>query len=226
MMDIKDKVADLMNNVDTTALIARPLSDWRPILSEECQVYVFGENYLAKRFDQINYKFCEKNEAREILVDNLYALLRYKYFPKSSEEIDERINKIVNSFTANLKTTLKRVSFDRSSNSNIVNMLPDYCIAFRNGVYNFKDDKWLFKYDVIKVDRISNTIYMYSPEYIIMWYLDYDFESLGVKISDVDLKDFIEVMKDLTSTPKNRNFCFELMYNIAHERFVVFSQER
>lgn len=226
MMDIKDKVADLMNNVDTTALIARPLSDWRPILSEECQVYVFGENYLAKRFDQINYKFCEKNEAREILVDNLYALLRYKYFPKSSEEIDERINKIVNSFTANLKTTLKRVSFDRSSNSNVVNMLPDYCIAFRNGVYNFKDDKWLFRYDVIKVDRISNTIYMYSPEYIIMWYLDYDFESLGVKISDVDLKDFIEVMKDLTSTPKNRNFCFELMYNIAHDRFDIFSQER
>lgn len=225
-MDIKNKVADLMNNVDTTALISRPLSDWRPILSEECQVYVFGENYLAKRFDQINYKFCEKNEAREILVDNLYALLRYKYFPKSSEEIDERINKIVASFTANLKTTLKRVSFDKSSNANVVNMLPDYCIAFRNGVYNFKDDKWLFKYDVIKVDRISNTIYMYAPEYIIMWYLDYDFESLGVKVSDVELKDFISVMKDLTSVPSTRNFCFELLYNISHDRFDQFSYER
>lgn len=225
-MDIKTKVADLMNNVDTSALISRPLSDWRPLLSEECQVYVFGENYLGKRFDQINYKFCEKNEAREILVDNLYALLRYKYFPKSSEEIDERINKIVGSFTANLKTTLRRVSFDKASNSNVVNMLPDYCIAFRNGVYNFKDDAWMFKYDMIDVDRISNTIYLYSPEYIIMWYLDYDFDSLGIKISDVPITDFINVMKDLTSAPKTRNYCFELLYNMSHDRFDVFSQER
>lgn len=225
-MDIKSKVADLMNNVDTTALIARPLSDWRPILSEECQVYVFGENYLAKRFDQINYKFCEKNEAKEILIDNLYALLRYKYFPKASEEIDDRINKIVASFTANLKTTLKKVSFDRASDSNVVRMLPDYCIAFRNGVYNFRDDKWLFKYDVIKVERISNTIYMYSPEYIIMWYLDYDFESLGVKVTDINLTNFIDVMKDLTSVPATRNYCFELLYNIAHDKFDEFSFSR
>ena len=71
-------VQDLIENVDTQALLARPLSDWRPILARECQVYVFGENYLAKRFDQINYKFCEKNEAKDVLIDNLYALLRYK----------------------------------------------------------------------------------------------------------------------------------------------------
>ena len=208
-------VQDLIENVDTQALLARPLSDWRPILARECQVYVFGENYLAKRFDQINYKFCEKNEAKDILIDNLYALLRYKYFPRTSEESDDRINKIVASFTANLKTTLHRVSFDSHSDAAIIKMIPDYCIAFRNGVYDFKNDKWLFKYDIIKLERINNSIYMYDDQYAIMWYLDYDFESFGINVMNTPLIDFIDMMKELTK--ENRNYCFELMYNIAHD---------
>lgn len=217
-------VDDILTAVDTTALIARPLSDWRPVLAEECQVYVFGENYLAKRFDQIHYKFCEKNEAKDVIVDNLYALLRFKYFPKSSEEIDERITRIVNSFTSNLKTTLRRVSFDKSSDAEVVSMLPDYCVAFRNGVFNFKENKWFFKYDVIRVERISNAMYLYDPTYIIQWYLDYDFESLDVNIMTTSLKDFIKFMQEITQT--NQNYCFELMYNIAHDNDDRFSMKR
>ena len=217
-------VEQVVANVDTAALLARPLSDWRAVLSKECQVYVFGETYLAKRFDQINYKFCEKNEAKEILIDNLYALLRYKYFPKISEEIDERIQKIVSSFTANLKTTLRKVSFDESSDAEIVNMLPNYCIAFRNGVFNFKDNKWFFKYDIVELKDISNTLYSYDNKYIIQWYLDYDFESLDINITDITLKDFIEVMKETTKI--NQNYCFELMYNISHDSDDKFDIER
>lgn len=219
-------VDKLIDKLDANALLMRPLSDWRAPLSNECGVYVFGENYIAKRFDQINYKFCDKASAKDILVDNLYALLRYKYFPKSTEEIDERINKIVSSFTANLKTTLKKVSFDTSSDCEVIKMLPDYCIAFRNGVWDFKHDKWLFQYTMIRLERISNRIYIYPPEYCIMWYLDYDFESLGVKIEDLPLKDFVNFMKDLTKMPGSRNYCFELMYNIAHDRLNTFSLKR
>ena len=221
-----ETVKDIIDAVDTTALIARPLSDWRPILSQECQVYVFGENYIAKRFDTINYKFCEKIEAKEILVDNLYALLRYKYFPKTSEEIDDRINKIVTSFTANLKTTLRKISFDTHSDADIVKMIPDSCIAFRNGVFDFAKNDWLFKYDIIKLERISNTIYLYDPSYVIMWYLDYDFESLGIDILHTPLNDFIDIMKDFTKAPGTRNYCFELMYNISHDNSDKFSYER
>lgn len=217
-----DTVQELMNKVDTTALLARPLPDWRPALSRECQVYVFGENYLAKRFDQINYKFCEKNEAKEILVDNLYALLRYKYFPITSEEIDDRITKIVNSFTANLKTTLRKVSFDYDSECDIIELLPDGCVAFRNGVYDFKNDDWLFKYGVIKLEKISNTIYLYPDKYAIMWYLNYDFEPLGININDTELKDFVDMMKSITKDPFNKNYCFELLYNISHDRANIF----
>ena len=60
-------VKELIQNVDNTTLLKRGLSEWRPLLAEECQVYVFGEGYLAKRFDQINFKFCSKNEAKDIL---------------------------------------------------------------------------------------------------------------------------------------------------------------
>lgn len=207
-------IHDVIKSVDTEVLKSRPLSDWRPILAQEVQVYVFGENYIGKRFDQIHYKFCEKNEAREILVDNLYALLRYKYFPVASEEIDERIKSIVASFTANLKTTLKKVSFDHDADCDVVKMLPDYCIAFRNGVYNFKDNKWLFKYNVVQLERLSNKIYEYNHEYVILWYLDYIFEPLDIDIKSTSFEDFIDLMKNLTAAQKN--YCFELMYNIAH----------
>lgn len=218
-------VADITGAVDTAALLARPLPEWRPVLAEECQVYVFGENYIAKRFDTINYKFCEKNEAKEILIDNLYALLRYKYFPKVTEETDDRISKIVSSFTANLKTTLRKISLDKNSDADVVNMIPDYCIAFRNGVYNFKDNCWLFKYNVLKLPKISNTIYLYDPSYIIMWYLDYDFESLDINMNETTLSDFVEIMKDLTKN-SSRNYCFELLYNMSHDYTNKFDMEK
>lgn len=209
-----NQLQNLINKVDMQVLKTRSLTEWRTILTEECQVYVFGENYLAKRFDSICYKFCEKNEAKEILIDNLYALLRYKYFPKASEEIDEKINDIINSFTKNLKTTLKKVSFDSNSDSNIVNILPDYCIAFRNGVYDFLNDKWFFKYDSIRLERLSNTIYMYDKKWVIMWYLDYNFEPFPINIRETTLEEFLQIMKELTK--EDRNYCFELLYNISH----------
>ena len=216
-------VQELIDKVDLTALMSRPLSDWRPVLALECQVYVFGENYLAKRFDQINYKFCEKLEAKEILVDNLYALLRYKYFPGSSEEIDERINKIVASFTANLKTTLRRVSFDYAADCDIMHQLPDYCVAFRNGVYDFKNNSWFFKYDIVNLKKISNKIYIYRNDYAIMWYFNYDFEPLPINVMTQPLEEFVEMMKEITKEEETRNYCFELLYNISHDEEDNFS---
>lgn len=217
-------VQDLINNVDTSALLIRSLSDWRPVLAEECQVYVFNETYIAKRFDQIHYKFCEKNEAKEILIDNLYALLRYKYFPAATEEIDDRITKIVYSFTANLKTTLKRVSFDKYSDANIIKMLPDYCIAFRNGVFNFKTNNWLFKYDVVKLKNINNNIYMYDPSYAIFWYFDYDFTPLDINLDKTNPEKLVEKLKEFDKV--NKNYCFELVYNICHDAMHRFDIHR
>lgn len=217
-------ISDIALAIDSAAVMDRPLSEWRPILAEECQVYVFGENYIAKRFDQINYKFCEKYEAKDILIDNLYALLRYKYFPKSNEEIDEKINKIVNNFTINLKSTLKKVSLEEDSTCEHVQFLPNYCVSFRNGVYNFKDDKWLFKYDITYIDNLKNTIYQYDPKWIITWYVNLDFEPLPISINSTSLEEFVGLMKEMTK--EKRNYCFELMYNISHNAEDKFSMNR
>jgi len=219
-------IDNLIKTLDTTALLETSLTDWRPILAQECQVYVMGENYIAKRFDAINYKFCEKSEAKEVLIDNLYALLRYKYFPKSSEEIDERIQKIVQSFTINLKSTLKKVSFDDDTIAEKVSMLPDYCVPFRNGVYDFLHNKWLFKYEIIKMQKINNVIYLYDPKWIITWYMDFDFEPLPIDITHNSLTEVIEMFKNLSKSKKERNFCFKLMYNMSHDINDVYSEKR
>lgn len=219
-------IKDIETKVDSTALLMRPLSDWRIPLSDEVNVYVYDEKYIAKRFDQIHYQFVDKDTAKEILVDNLYALLRYKYFPRVTEEIDKRIDQIVSSFTANLKTTLKKVSFDKASDCIYLSMIPDYCIAFRNGVYNFKDDTWLFKYDIVELPKLSNKIYIYPKEYAVTWYFNYNFEPLPINISTTKLEDFIKIFKKITADPKTKNYCFELMYNIAHDSSDIFDLSR
>lgn len=218
------KVTEIIKNVDTQILMDKPASAWREVLAKEVHVYVFGEIYIAKRFDQIHYVFCDRTTAKEIVIDNLYALLRFKYFTKISDEIDDKITKIVNNFTQNLKTSLKKVSFDKNSDTEIINMLPDGCVAFRNGVYDFIKNEWLFKYDILKLEVLKNTIYLYDDKYCIFWYLNIDFEPLDININDTKLNEFIEIMKEFTK--ENENYCFELVYNMSHNLENQFDYKR
>lgn len=218
-------VNELKDHVESINYFKLPLYEWRSILASECYVYVLGENYIAKRFDQICYKFCEKNEAKEILIDNLYAILRFKYFKKHSDDIDERINEIVRSFVANLKTTLIKVSLNKWE-SNYLQLIPNYCVAFTNGVYNFKDNNWLFKYDIHKIDSLNNKIYLYDDKYIILWYFTFNFQPItidGIELGvyDLSLEDFVKAMKQQTKVKQNS--CFELVYNMAHDELHKFS---
>lgn len=221
---IKDKIADVLKTVETKSIMAMSISEWRPILAEECQVYVCGENYLAKRFDHINYEFCAKETAEEILKDNLYALLRFKYFTKTSDEVDKRIKDIVTSFLGNIKTSLIKVDFNQDTDCKHVKWLPDGCVAFRNGVYDFINDQWFFKYDKTNIKHLYNHYYQYDNTFIIMWYINIDFTPIGISVANTDLNDFIGIMKELTKTQKN--YCFELMYNMGHDINGVFSRDR
>lgn len=219
-------IEEVRTNVEANAAMSYSLAHWRNLLANECQVYVFGEIYLAKRFDQIHYIFCGKDVAKEILIDNIYALLRFKYFTKTSEKIDDRIKKIVESFTTNLKTTLHKVAFEADTDCTRIFQLPDGCVAFRNGVYDFRNDKWFFKYDIISLESLSNKIYLYRNDYAIFWYMNYDFEPLPINIQSLPLKDFIAFMKSLTAEPETRNYCFELLYNICHDNYHKYSEDR
>ena len=209
---INEKLKAIDDSVNSSVYADYGLVDWQPILAKECQVYVFNENYLAKRFDQINFQFCNKDIAKEILIDNLYALLRYKYFKKRTDDSEKRIQDIVKSFTINLKSTLIKVSFDIDTDCTMVKFLPDGCIAFRNGVYDFKNDKWLFTYDKIKITNLNSTIYMYDQTYIITWFFNFDFQPIGININKFDVVELVDFLKGLDEDSKN--YCFEFIFII------------
>lgn len=225
-VDISKKSKDMQDSLQLKMMLTKPLPEWRPILAQECQVYVLGENYIGKRFDQINYKYCEEYEAMQIVTNNIYALLRHKYFPRQSEEADERIQKIVKSFTANLATTLMKVSLVDDPDMTKVSFLPDGCVAFRNGVFNFVENKWQFKYEVIKMPQIGNKMYLYPADYLITWYLNIDFEPLPLSLKDTSLEDMIKLFKKMGKHKETENLCFELMYNISHDAFDEFNYNR
>lgn len=221
---IKERVAQIADGITNNMYSNFSLVDWHPLLAKECQVYVYGETYLAKRFDQIHFQFCTRDKAKEILIDNLYALLRYKYFPKATDEIQDKIDKIIKSFTTNLKTVLIRVAFEPDEDCEKVSLIPDGCIAFRNGVFDFRNNRWLFLYNKIEMPKQSNRIYLYNPRYIIQWYVNINFDPLDIDVENTSLNEFIDIIKSLDQI--NKNYCFELMYNMSHDINHVFQMRK
>lgn len=216
---------ELLENLDKSKMMDLSLSEWHNLLKEECQVYCCEGGYLGKKLDEINYKFCSFDAAKQLIIDNCYILLLYKYIRHPNDEQLEKLTKIVNSFVVNLQSKLIKVSFKKNcSQERSVRYLPDYCIAFRNGVYNFRDNKWFFKYDVIEAKEITRNLYYYDNQYIISWYMDYDFEPLPIDIMSTSLEEFIEIMK--ISTVENKNYCFELMYNMSHDKYDCFQLDK
>jgi len=226
----------IADSVETASNMKRSYVEWRKELAWQCGVFVFGEQYLARRFFQINYKFCSQDTAKEIVTDNLHAILRFKYFKKINDEVDDKIREIVKNFTSNLATTLKRVSFDKDDDCIIIKRIPDYCVAFKNGVYNFKDENWLFKYDIEELQDLSNRLYSYDADYVIQWYLNFDFKPIGINIMETPIEDFYELMTQVEDpyrwigldSPdyKYKNVCFELMSNMAHDSLNIFSMDK
>lgn len=223
-------------NAEADAYLKMPLYQWRPLLAKECGVYVYKGSYLAKRFDQINYEFCEVDTAKQIVEDNCYALLRYRYFKKSSDDIEKRIQEIIKSFKVNLKTSLLRKSFDfnDADECGIIKQIPEWCVAFKNGVFDFKANKFLFKYDIIDVEAINNRVYQYDPEYTILWYMNFNFEPLSeINIMEIDLDDYKDVLHTLEEMHKNepqestaKNLCFELVWNMSHDQMDQFDSAK
>lgn len=230
MLKSVDQISDKVNQ---QMLITRSLADWRPILARECQVYQFeNRSFLAKHFSQIHYTICDINTATDILIDNLYALLQNKYFDPLTDEALERINQIIKSFTTNLKTVLRTVSFydkpkinDEFDNSEIVHIknLPNGCVAFRNGVFDFRTNKFLFKYARTRM-RNGTDIVEYPLEYVVRFYFNFNFEPFDFSIMDFTLSEFEQALKELDET--QRNLCFELVHNMSFDEMHRFSLPR
>lgn len=142
MSKMSDSLKSISEKLDTEKLLVRALHEWQPVLANDINVFSCEHGFLAKRFNEINFQFCAEKEAQQIVKDNLYAILRYKYFTVRSDDIDERIDRIIGSFCRNLATTLPRITFDeniaKSEGLKYAQYLPDGCVAFSNGVYDFR----------------------------------------------------------------------------------------
>ena len=150
--------------------------------------------------------------------------------------IDKRIADIVKNFKTNLKTTLLKKTFDPNSadECGLLKTLPEWCVAFKNGVYDFKENRFLFKYDILRVEGITSRIYQYDPDYAILWYMNFDFTPMdGISIMDIEFEDFIEVLKEFENShrkldpdDKAKNLCFELVWNMSHDMQDEFSMDK
>lgn len=208
----------IINKVDLAKVKHMKMSDWFDVLRNECQVYQFENGqYLAKRFSQIHYVTCAEDIARSILFENLHTILLNKYFvDKNDDERFDIVKSIVNTFMTNLSTVLATVTFMKSACTNTrmryIQNLPNGCVAFKNGVYDFRNDCWFFKYDTIELDTGLNLI-DYSVDYIVRYYFNFNFEPLGIAVKDFELNDFVQAMRELDDVQPN--LCFELVYNMS-----------
>lgn len=213
LLDISKKI---LTTLDSNISLSRDISEWRNILTKECQVYVVGEEYIAKRFDQVYYKYVAVDTAKEILTDNLYAILLYKYFTELNEDVLNQITKIVKSLTTNIKSFLTKINLDDdciSGDGLRMKRVPNTAVAFTNGIFDFQKNDWILKYDKIFIENINNTIILYN-DYIIQWCFTFDFEPLPININDTSFEEFCEILKGLDKT--NKNYCWELFYNMSH----------
>lgn len=218
-----------VSQIESKTNMERPLSQWCEILADECGVYQLENGgYLAKRFSQIQSRFCGEEDAVQILTDNLHAILRAKYFPVLSDEILKKIVEIVNAMKVNLTSTLRTVTFNQKNARDndklkFVQYVPDGCVAFRNGVYDFRRDCWLFKYTCTPLS--TGLIYIdYAFVYVVQWYLNFNFEPLGINVNDYNASQFVSALQELNEA--ERNMCFELVYNMSHDQTHDFSLKR
>lgn len=212
-------VDNITATLDSQEAMNRSFTEWRSILAAECGVYNTKYGFLAKNYDEIVYKYIGRDDTDAALIakHNLTAILRYKYFKKESDEIDKQIDKIIDNFCKHIYNNICYMTIncdDKMRGSLRRDTIPMSAVAFANGVYDFKENKWLLKYDRITIPTIRNALILYQ-KYIIMWHFNYDFEPYDFSIEDVSFEDFISIMRGIE--PDKSNLAWQLFFNMTHD---------
>lgn len=253
MESLKEKTKEIYEKVSRDTLMKRRLSEWVPILASEVCVYRMGAQYIAKRFNSISYILCSKKTAEDIARENVDALLKLKYFPNMADEEYDRVKDIKSYFMDEISTSLLDVKLGNDSDMSAMQMneLPDGSIAFTNGVFDFRNNRWLFKYEKFKRESMLNGILQtkevitYNPTWYIAWNFNRDFmpkkivmnEDNEIDVADdenptddsispmnLDFETYIGLLKELDR--KRPNKFFELFYNMAHDENEKFSMSK
>ena len=204
---------------DSQEAMNRSMTEWQQILAPECGVFNTKYGYLAKKYDSVIYEYIgnDDNDAASYARHNLVAILRYKYFKVLNDESQERIDKIVSWFCKNIYNNICYLTVnadDPIRNSMRLDTLPSSAVAFANGVYDFKENRFIMKYERIKIPSISNTMILYR-KYIIMWCFNYDFEPLDINIMNTSFKSFIDMLRN--EKQDKSNLTWQLFSNMAHD---------
>lgn len=215
-----------------TELMMLTYDQWDEELRGLLGVYMIdGCKFIARLFNQINFRQVTMKEAGEILVQNANFLLKNRYFKVHSDDVYDRINDIVKRYEKDPTSYIRNYFYMSKSYSDTDKLkdIPPSCIAFRNGVYDFAKDDWLFKYTKVKIESLNQEIVNYDPTYVIFWYYNVDFEPMSdYSVSEMNLEDFVEGVRVLTCPQgeSHNNFCFELVWNMAHDEDGNFSMKK
>lgn len=201
------------NNEQLASLYSKLTMDqWQQKLTIECNVFQCSNKlFLVRTFDSITFYYCDEKTAKSVLHDNLISILKYNYFLKSPK-YEKKIKEIVNYMTTNFRMVLYKLSLN--NNKNLFQELPVYCLSFKNGVYDFKNNKWLFKYKYINIQGSNNNLITYTSLYIIRYYINIDFQPFDFSIMD---KPFHVFLKEERSKNKVDNL-LKIFTNLSHDR--------
>lgn len=211
-------VKRITNEIDLQECMDRTMSEWSQILASECGVYLTKYGYLAKKYHEVQYQYIGYNDTDAVnyAKHNLVAVLRYKYFRKLSDDCSNRIDDIVSWFCKNINNNICFVTIDSpnpDSDALSLQTIPNSAVAFSNGIFDFKENRWLIKYQKIKTVYTNNTIILY-PKYVVFWYFNYNFEPYPFSINELTFKEFCELM--LSEKATMDNLTWQLFWNMSH----------
>ena len=207
--------------LNANELLERESVEWLEVAKLECGVFACNGQFLAKKFNEINFRFCGEKEAQEVFKNNFAFILQHKYFNGSrSDEILHYIKDVVNDLSNMLENNIINITFETGDiSSKKVDYLPCYCTAFKNGVYDFKNNRWFMLYQVTKVNDLYNIIINYDYSYIITSYINIDFNPI-INIQEYEVEEIVKALKEITK--EQHIYCFELLYNMAHNEYNKF----
>lgn len=213
---------------DTQEALHRSMTEWQQILAPECGVYNTKYGYLVREYDSVAYKYIgnDDNEAKRYAQHNLVALLRYKYFKTMTDESQTQIDKIVKWFCTNIYNNICYMTIDKDDpirQSLRLDTLPASAVAFANGIFDFKENKFILKYERIRVPSIANTMILYS-KYLILWNFNYDFEPYTIDINTTPFEDFCKSLRD--QEPAKTNLTWQLFSNMCHDKMDQITSQR
>lgn len=222
------KLQDILDDMDESSLLNTNDVELFDDYAEICNVYrLEGSGFLSRNYGDIAWTVTDEDTAKLICEKNVKKYLTFCKFKSYSQDVIDFINNSSHNFADNMDLYLEEATYKKDSDESVhhVKNLPNGCVAFRNGVFDFRNNKWLFKYDVIKNSKGKTRMYIYNMDYIIKFYVDIVFVPWQLNImSFKDVRDFVTTMRDVDASVRNN--CFELVYNMSFDEFNTFNYDR